>query len=163
MKVLKDNYTKPNIQDEFNTTDALYPRIYICDKCNSELQYEEHDVKVGAFGCATLLCPLCGEENVLDGNEKETNLTIDNIEFPTHFYHVSKETGAVDICTNEEIRRIIKEAILWFRKNKDEYYWNYECGNIHVDVCRYEGDELYDITVTNNYYNTYIPFKHEDY
>lgn len=162
MKVLKNNYGNNPVKKEIKKVEP-YPRKHICEDCQSELEYEENDIRVGALGCAYLDCPLCGYENMIEENENTITLTVNNIEFPTHFWHTSKEDGAVERCYNEEIKKDIRRAIEYFRKNKEDYNWYTECGDTHVSVSRYDGDESYYIIVTNNYYSTHIPFESEDY
>ena len=162
MKILKDNYTQSNI-DEIVENTKPYPRKIVCEHCGSELQYEESDLRIGFLGCAYLDCPLCGGDNMLEENENTIALTKNNIEFPIHFHHTSKETGAVNCCNNESVKKAIERAIEYFRKNKNEFYWFTASGNLYVGVCRYDGDESYEVVVTNNYYETYIPFEREDY
>lgn len=157
MKVLVDNYNKESHIDNANT----YPRNLVCEKCCSELEYNKEDIKIGVYGVAYLDCPLCNHENMID--DEGIDLTVDNVEFPTHFYRTSKEDGAIDCCNNEEVRACIKKAIKYFRENKEEFYWFTEHGNLHVNVTRWDGDKSYCVHVTNNYYTTYIPFESEDY
>ena len=162
MKILKNNYN--NIKQQETTVQINpYPRKTICEQCQSELEYEKSDLIIGALGCVYIDCPLCGHNIMLDENENSISLTKDNISFPTHFFHTSEETGAVDMCNNEEIKERICKAINYFRKNKDEFVWYSYCGNLCVIVFRYDGDEDYEVIVTNNYYNTYIPFETKDY
>lgn len=162
MRVLKDNYNKSTV-DEVVERIKPYPRKTICDGCLSELEYEESDLYMGSYGCMHLDCPLCGEDNMLDHHEKNIVLTKDNIEFPTHFHHVCKENGAVDRTNSEEIRKDIKRAIEFFRKNKNEYSCATWSGNLFVSVHRYAGDEMYDVTLTNDFYTMDIPFESADY
>lgn len=162
MKVLKDNYTNSNINEIIKNTKP-YPRELICEYCGSSLEYEATDLRVGFLGCAYLDCPLCGRENMIEDNENTITLTKDNVKFPAHFWHASTETGAVDCCNNKEVKEAIHRAIDYFRKNKNEYNW-YTCyGNLYVNVNRYDGDESYEVTVSNDYYETSIPFEEEDY
>lgn len=163
MKVLVDNYKK-NDYVEMNMQIDSYPREMTCECCNSELEYEESDIKIGAFGCAYVPCPLCGyDKNFIDNSEKELTLTARNVEFPTHFWHTSVETGAVDCCNNEEVKKAIRKAISYFRENKDAESWITSTGNLCVHVNRFEGDENYDVLVTKDYYETHIPFEAADY
>lgn len=160
MKVLKDNFTK---ETHVEKKVDHYPKFHICDNCGSELEYEKPDLHMGFLGCMHLTCPLCGNENMMETSEGTITLTKDNVKFPTHFWHTSEETGAVDCCNNEEIKKCIDRAIRYFRENKDDYNW-YTCyGNLYVSVSRYEGDETYEVTVSDNYYETSIPFEEEDY
>lgn len=162
MKVLKNNY-QTNFKDETKQTINPYPRTCICEQCRSELEYEESDLRMGALGCVYLDCPLCGRDNMLEENENSVIITADNVEFPTHFFHTSEENGAVDICNNNEVKERIRNAINYFRKNKEEYVWQSQCGNLFLVVFRYEGDENYEVVLTKDYYDTYIPFESEDY
>ena len=158
MQVLKNNYNNNN-----NEIIRKPIKKLVCENCNSELAYEDNDVRVGALGLGYLDCPCCGYEIVLENSEKEINLTVDNVEFPTHFLHTSADTGAVDWCNNSTIKDAIYKAISFFRKNKDEGSWMTMYGNLCVCVFRFEGDEDYQVIVSNNYYETYIPFEKEDY
>lgn len=160
MKVLKDNYTE---ETYIERKIEAYPRFHICDNCGSELEYEKSDLHMGFLGCMHLTCLLCNGENMVEENEDCITLTKDNVEFPAHFYHTSKETGAADCCNNNEVKKSIDRAINYFRENKDEYGWSTCYGNLYVNVSRCQGDESYEITVSNNYYETSIPFEREDY
>ena len=162
MKILKDNYIKTNNEKNIKMVKP-YPRMHICEQCRSELEYEESDLRMGALGCVYLDCPCCGYDNMLEENENTITLTVDNIEFPTHFWHTSKECGAVDCCNNEIVKKEIIRGIDFLRKNKNEFSWMTEYGNLYIYITRYDGDENYAITVSNNYYSTYIPFESEDY
>ena len=117
---------------------------------------------MGALGCMHLSCPCCGHSNMLDEDEDSITLTANNIEFPTHFFHTSKE-NAVDLCNNDEIRKRIQDAIAFFRKHKNEFVCTTECGNLFLSVFRNDEDGDYCVVVTNNYYETYIPFESQDY
>ena len=163
MKVLKNNYS---IAETIEYTKQIepYPRKIVCEKCGSELEYEKTDLKMGVYGCMFVCCPLCGQDNMLEENENNITLTMNNIDYPTHFHHTSKETGAVDCCNNEEIKNYIRKAIDYFRRNKDEYDWGgHITGNLYIQVHRWSGDGQYEITVSNDFYSTEIPFEPEDY
>lgn len=162
MKVLKNNYQKTIVEEKVERVKP-YPRKLICESCGSELEYEESDLRIGVYGCIYLDCPCCGNDNMIENHENEITLTQNNVEFPIHFHHTSKENGAVDCCNNAEIRERIQKAIKYFRQNKDAVVWQSECGNLFLVVFRYEGDEDYEIILTNNFYSTYIPFEDEDY
>lgn len=158
MKVLKNNYNRI----KKDTIEKLYPKKIICDHCESELEYEKDDVAIGWLGAAFVKCPLCGYDNMLD-DEDGIVLTVDNIEFPTHFHHTSKETGAVDCFNNKEIKKYIRNAIDYFRNNKDNFAYMAGSGNLTVHVYRLEDDEDYHVIVSNDYYETNIPFEKKDY
>ena len=162
MRILRNNYNENN-KSVAKVTVKPYPRTYVCDNCGSELEYEKSDLHMGFLGCMYLNCPLCGNENMVEENEGAITLTKDNIEFPTHFWHTSVETGAKDCCNNYEVKECINKAIKYFRENKEEYSYSTSYGNLYVEVHRYEGDENYEVVVSNNFYETYIPFEKEDY
>lgn len=162
MKIIKDNTPQKVTNGDIKQVKP-YPRKLICEQCRSELEYDESDLRIGALGCCYVDCPCCGHDNMLEKNEKTITLTIDNIEFPTHFYHTSKETGAVNSCNNENVKKEIRRGINFLRENKDEFSWMCEYGNLYIDIRRYEGDEEYAITISDNYYSTYIPFESIDY
>lgn len=158
MKVLKDNY---NDYNPYNPIES-YPKKFVCEHCNSEIEYDKEDICIGEYGCALIKCPLCSYENYLD--EDGITLTMDNIEFPTHFSHTSTKTGAVDCCNNEKIKEYIRKAINYLRNNKDEdHYGGHITGNLYLHVHKWEGDEDYEITVSNDFYNSYIQFESADY
>ena len=162
MKVLKNNHDE-TATIAADTTNKPYPRELVCENCQSELEYEESDLRMGEYGCMHLKCPLCGYDNMIDDNENNVTLTVDNIEFPLHFHHISTET-AVDICDNEHVKKYLYKAIDYFRKNKEEYDWgSWITGNLYIHVHKYSGDEQYDVVVSNNFYNMHIPFEPEDY
>lgn len=161
MKVIKDNY---NTKENEVVNAKPYPREVTCEYCGSTLEYDKSDVVIGEFGCAYIHCPLCDNDTYTYQDDEDVTLTVDNIEFPVHFHHVSKETGAVDCCNNEEVRKYIRKAIEYFRNNKEEFDWGcWITGNLYIQVHRYSGDEEYEVTVSNNFYSTDIPFEAEDY
>lgn len=88
---------------------------------------------------------------MLDGNENDIKITKDNVEFPTHFNYSSTENVAVKSCNNENIKKEINRAIEYFRQNKDKWHWYTSYGNMFILVNRLEGDEKYDIAVTDRY------------
>lgn len=159
MKVLVNNYNGEPIESIENTS---YPRKVVCDRCGSELEYEKEDTRIGYLGVTHLDCPLCGEEIMLEGNEQDIFLTKDNIKFPTHFYHFSKETGAKEI-PSYRIEEYIRKGIDFLRENKEEFYWYSGTGDSRIFVFRYDGDEMYDIVVAKDFYETEISFSNKDY
>ena len=159
MKVIENNYGKGTAHEPKVDT---YPRKFICEECESVLEYEKSDIEMGVLGCMHLKCPLCGYYNMLDTHEDNIKLTKNNVEFPTHFFHTSEENGAVDICNNEEVKRYINRIINNLRENEDVAAHS-GSGNLMVYVHKFEGDEEYYVLVTKDYYETYIPFEPEDY
>lgn len=161
MKILKNNYE--SCKQENIKKAQSYPRNYICESCNSELEYDREDLRIGELGLVILDCPCCGYSNAIENHEDTLILTRDNIVFPDHFYHTSIKNGAIDCCTNERIKKYITEAIDYFRRNKDEFAWIVSTGNLHVTVFRYEDNEVYEVVVTNDHYHTDINFEEKDY
>jgi hypothetical protein len=155
MKVLKNNFDKIDAMETINP----YPRKHECLDCGSELEYDKSDIYIGVYGASHIKCPLCGYENMLDDNENNLKLTKSNIEFPIHFAH---HNNGLDVCNNE-IKKYINEAIEYFRRNKEADYCYYGTGNTMVYVFRLDGDEEYEVVVTKDYYDTYIPFEKVDY
>lgn len=138
-----------------------YPRELICEGCRSELEYDESDLRMGEYGCVYLDCPICGKANMLDENEHSIILTVDNIEFPVHFHHVSEATGAKN--ANDRIKPFLRQAIDYFREHKDEYDYMASTGNLYLHVHRYSSDEEYSVVISNDFYEMDIPFEPEDY
>lgn len=158
MKVIKNNL-EPNAE----VKSRPYPREHVCEKCQSELEYDESDVYVGQMGYAYIKCPICGEENLLEDNEYAIKLSSENIEFPKHFHHTSKNTGAIDI-SSIAIQKWIQEGINDFRRRpKEKYDYSCQCGDTFLHIYRDNYDEEYDIVVSKDYYQTTIPFEEEDY
>ena len=163
MRVLKDNYNNNNIPNPRHIEYEPYPRKMTCECCGSELEYEESDLYMGTYGCMHIDCPCCGADNMLDPHEKNITLTKDNIRFPLHFHHVCVENGAVDCC-EEYFPEYINKAIDYFRQNKDEiFYGSHITGNFYIGVRRWDGDGVYDVTVSKDFYTMDIPFEKEDY
>ena len=157
MKILKDNYsTKEEIEVK------KYPRIITCEHCYSELEYDDTDMHEGALGLMYIDCPLCNGETMIE-DEDGVVLTKSNVEFPTHFYHTSVETGAVDCLKNGEIKEYINKGIDFFRANKEEFCWWTATGNLTLFVVKMDGEEEYWVFATGDYYETHIPFQSEDY
>ena len=163
MRVLKNNYNN-EIRTVNKVEEVVFPRKLVCEECESELMYERDDIEIGEYGCAFVKCPCCGHNIYLDDGKFDIEITRDNVEYPTHFTHTSKENGAVDTCDNEHVREYIRKAIKYFRENKNEYsYGGHITGNLYISVYRYSGDEVYDVYVSNDFHHTVILFEAEDY
>ena len=90
-------------------------------------------------------------------------ITKDNISFPIHFIRTNKNVRNVVEVSSGEIIKEIKKGIEYFRANKDEFNWYTSYGDLFINIYRYEGDENYFILVTQDFYESYIPFEKEDY
>ena len=156
MKIIKNNYTKEVIKDVPKTL-----RI-TCDRCDSELEVTEEDTHIGWLGAAYVTCPCCGEESMVDELEGLT-LTKDNVEFPVHFLRNTKGLRNIVEVNPNRITKEIKEAIKYFRENKDAWNRYTICGDLFVSVYRYPGDEDYHIVISRDFYETHIPFEPQDY
>lgn len=166
MKILKNNLDKSKEATKEQHI-IPFPRKLICEECHSELEYDKSDLRIGINGYTFVDCPICGRDNILDDDEYSITLTADNIEFPAHFYHVSTkkigETKTNDRCNTDVIREEVRNAIKYFRKNKNENAWYSWCGNLLVIVYRWSGDEQYEVFVSKDFYNVDIPFESDDY
>lgn len=155
MKIIKNNYKleKENALDEFKRSQYL-----ICQRCNSEFEFDPDDTYIGALGCRYVKCPCCGEEIMLDDGIK---LTTDNLQFPTHYF--SYKDGVK--LSDEEVNRYVKECIrsLRYSKDKDFYATQTGTGDTQVFVFRYDGDEEYYVYVGKGGYVTHVPFDEVDY
>ena len=158
IKVLKDNSKNIEVKKE---NIKIFPLKIKCSECDSELEITEEDTHIGWMGARFINCPCCGEEAMVDELEGIT-LTVDNIEFPIHFHHVSVETGAKERCNTEEIRYELRRAITYFRENKEETDWHTWSGNLFVFVRRWSGDENYEVVVSKDFYNIEIDFDEND-
>ena len=158
MKVLRNNY------NNYCNTKPLqkYPQVMICEHCESELEFDKSDIRIGGYGWALVDCPLCGYSNLYNNEDEHLVLTVDNIKFPVHFYNFSSEKSAKDV-DDERIEEWIHKGIKYFRENKDRFVWFSASGNTHVSIYRMYEDENYTVIVAKNYYESEIPFEEEDY
>lgn len=135
MKVIKNNYNEENnIQ-------------YICEECNSVFEYNDNDIYMDSHGDNYVECPCCGNRCYID----EEIPTVDNIEFPKHFYKIGE--NAVKI-SDKEINRYVKECINWLEKNPNESFSYMGTGDSFVVVFNHENE--YYILVAKNYFDSYI-------
>ena len=76
---------------------------------------------------------------------------------------MSTEIRTVECNNNKEVKKYINQAIEYYKKNKDEFVWMTERGNLYMTVWKCDDDRDYYVVVSNNYHSTYIPFENEDY
>lgn len=126
-----------------------------CPYCNSVLGVQQKDIVEGYLGILEIECPCCGE--MIDYGEKE--ITMDNIEFPKHFYYFGNTPSKV---TEKDIKEFIHKAINYFREHKDNYGYYSSMGRHLIVVKRWPGDKCYAIYVAENYWSSEIPFADED-
>jgi DNA-directed RNA polymerase subunit M/transcription elongation factor TFIIS len=148
-----------NTKDESITKEnPKFPMRVICEHCESEIEVDEKDVKIGEFGLYKFTCPVCGKESFVD--DEGLTLTTENLKFPDH-YHSS--FNGVNI-SNEEIDKMVKDCIKRLRETNDKTVYSTftECGNTYVAVNRYDGDQVFNVVVSKDYYETDVPFTEED-
>lgn len=155
MKVIKNNTNNKLVE----TPKVLKIQ---CEHCRSELEITEDDTYIGAFGCQYIICPCCEKESLvcqMDG----ISLTLDNIEFPTHFHRTSSEHGDAKAVDTDSIKKEVRRGVEYLRQNKDEHYWETRYGDLMLIVRKYSEDTEFEVTVSKDYYSTYIPFEEEDF
>lgn len=148
-----------NNKDESITKEnPKFPMRVICEHCESEVEVDENDVRVGEFGLYKFTCPVCGKESFID--DEGLTLTTENLKFPDH-YHGS--FNGVNI-SNEEIDKMVKECIETLRNSNDKNFYStsIETGDTHIGVSRYDGDQVFNVVISKDYYETYVPFTNED-
>lgn len=161
MKILKDNTNKSK-ENQQETVQIN------CDFCDSELEITVEDTYIGFLGSRFVICPCCKKETMVEEYFKGIKLTKNNIKFPLHFRRTNKDgigTGngkAVEV-KDADVERKIREAIKYFRSHRDESEWYVSYGDLYMHVIRLDGEGDYNIMVTKDFYETYIPFEEEDY
>ena len=153
MKIIKNN--------TYNNIDEPEVLNFTCEYCSSVLEITKDDTYIGWLGAEFITCPCCGKECMVDEFDGIT-LTVDNVEFPVHFHRTVLGEGVKEISASE-IKKEIKHGVNFFRKNKDQYSWHTTFGNLFLVIFRYSGDEVYSVFVTQDFYQTDIPFEEEDY
>lgn len=126
-------------------------RQITCENCGSELEIETDDIKIGAYGCAYVRCPVCGNDISNGLDDKDKDVTIDNIVFPDNF--ASYKDG-IDF-PNEEVTRRVKEVarrLIQDPNVKPGDYTFTASGNLLV-IARYEYPEI-SVYVTKDYYES---------
>lgn len=158
IKVIKNNFNKIKPDKPLTPTTIRT----ICNECDSELELSPSDTHIGWLGAAYVKCPCCGEETMVDELDGIT-LTVDNIEFPTHFSRTNKDSKYVKEVGNDRVIKDIRKGIEYLRRHKDEYYWYTSSGDMFLMIFRYEDDEEYYVIVTKDFYETCIPFEERDF
>lgn len=150
MKILKKESVENN---------SKFPMRCTCEYCESELEVDKNDVEIGELGLFKYKCPVCLKLNDLDG--EGINLTVENIEYPRHFFDFNNGK-CVD---NEEINKDIKRLVNSLRNSNDKNdtvrYTSY--GDLFIFVQKLYDDEEYYIMVAKGYKDSYIPFEKRDY
>ena len=152
MIVLKDKHNHVTQRQ-----DESKPKTYkiTCEHCNSELEVEDDDIQVGAYGMGYVVCPCCGEETYADELADYFSLTKENVEFPTHYYSFNKAVNIDD----DTINKLVKECIERFDPNdENDYVRCIGSGNTMVFVFKMVDE--YEIYVCKNYQETSLPIKY---
>jgi len=147
--------------DEKKAND-VFPFVLNCGNCSSELQIDREDVEEGYLGMAMVRCPVCGAKIFMTDygiDELDIEINVDNIKIPQNFYHFSPE----ETFDEEELRKTIKRLIGFLRKNPDHFDAWSSGANYFVHVHNFPGDENYEVTIANGYYNAEIPYEPIDY
>ena len=127
-------------------------KIYktLCDECMVELEYEESDTHIGAYGCRELICPECGAR-VLAESPDGIDLDETNIEFPAHFAYTSDD--AVDI-DDQTIQGWVRECLQGLKEDEGDKFNIIESGNTVVIALKYEKE--CDVYVAKKHYHSYV-------
>lgn len=150
MIVLKDKYNHATQEEPKSNTYKI-----ICENCDSELEVEDDDIKVGTYGMGYVVCPCCGEETYSDELSDYFSLTKDNLEFPTHYSTFSNGKKIDD----DTINKWVKECIEKFDHNDENDWCKFTgSGDTMVFVFKFDEDKEYNVYVCKNYYETLIPF-----
>lgn len=158
MRVIENRYNK---KQSSRSSDDVKELKIICNECDSVLEIAPEDSHIGWLGARFVTCPCCGKETMVEQLDGIT-LTKDNIEFPKHFLRSNKNMGCKEV-PSDFILSNIKESIMYFRRNKQEFAVELGAGDVSIHIYRYSGDKEYHIVVSRDWYETDIPFEVEDY
>ena len=143
MKIIKDNY---------NNTVAISGTI-VCERCDSVFEFDQYDLKYDYDNdIGYVVCPCCKFKNDVE-EIKERELSVDNVSYPYDYYDFSNGKN-VD---NNEINDNVRETIHWLMENPDEPFKFVAFGNTLICVFNKLEEDEYDVIVTKNYQETYIP------
>lgn len=140
----------------------------ICTHCGSELEIEDSDCHIGAYGYWYFTCPCCGKEVNIDRGYDcpELQLTTENLKFPDHFEHTKYQSNnhIVDI-NNLEVVKEINMLIESIRNSDDpdDYFMYSSLSNLFLLVHKLQDIEAYYVMVTKDFYETEIPFQPDDF
>lgn len=130
------------------------PNIIECTGCKVKLEYDVADIQVGAYGCAYVECPKCGELIFIDSEVHSITLTKDNIRFPQHFMGAGPNVVKL---SDERTERYIRECLDVLEKREEDYgeFAYTGTGDTLVFAVKYEDE--YAIYVAKEYYTSSIP------
>jgi hypothetical protein len=157
MKIINNNCSTKNVVKEEPEVVNVF-----CESCGSELEIIKEDTHIGWLGSRYFTCPCCGEESLVEEFEGVT-LNINTLKFPDHFHRTNKDLRHVAEVTDSELRASIKQAIDFFRANKDEWSWFTMYGDLFLQVYRFDGDEEYSIVIARDFYEATLQFETVDY
>jgi hypothetical protein len=124
------------------------PKIYkvTCDNCGAQLECEESDTYVGAYGCNYVDCPECGYDAIVEAIP-DVKLTEHNIEFPKHFRKTNDDAINIGDSTLQEW---IRECLEKIKREEDGNFWIIASGNAVVIILKFEDE--YTIYVAKDYW-----------
>lgn len=133
------------IKSRLSTTE---PKRCVCENCESELEYEPRDVRVGWMGVEYVTCPECGV-NTAVSEERKAKPT-----WPLTFHHTCKENGAIDLA-EETVQDMVDKVVKALKESDDDYtYAMRSQGTVAVFGCKYE--DCIEVYVTKDYWEDVI-------
>lgn len=108
-----------------------------CGYCGTVFEYEREDVRTGAYGCAFVECPHCGEEIDTSNEGCEKKLTQKNLVYPDDFF-ICK--NAVEI-SDEKVRGMIDDCLTCMRNDGAESY-TISAGNRTIGCYKLDDDTV---------------------
>lgn len=142
MEIIKDNYNKKKLNQ------------IVCDKCLSELMFDESDIRHGSYGVGEITCPLCGNVIEETSGDYDLKLTKDNLQYPIHYHHTSSNDGAVHL-TDEEVNNYVKKYIDCLNSD-DDYFIGHITGDLLIAIARNNELNEFEIYVCRDFYSTYV-------
>ena len=111
-----------------------------CPNCENLLSYKKEDVKIGYLGWETIICPECGEKNLI------TDERIMPPTFPQTFFRF----GSAAKVSDGGIQEMINKAVSNIKISKPGDFYNIATGDTMVIALKYEGGV--DIIVAKDYW-----------
>lgn len=142
-----------------NSENKDFPILVKCEDCSTSVLIEGYDdLAIGPYGVYCWDCPCCGKTNIV----KELDiapLTIDDLEFPTHFCYCD-ETHSTD----KEITTVIKSLVAKVAtQDKDDNVGYIMGSDYFIFVKRDTTIGGYSIVVCKNPYDGCVDYGDKDY
>jgi hypothetical protein len=115
--------------------------------CGTTFEYDDIDIKTGAYGFPYVVCPKC-EQQIEIADEPYKKISKENINFPDDFYYFGDGFHVEDNQINEWIKSRIHN--LEMRSEDYGVSSSLSCGDTHVAVFKFEDE--YEIVVSRGYY-----------